>query len=187
LGYKSPLVSKIPGFKSLVKDFAYRAKSCKSSKPKVILVNNSSVGFEWNNVFDYQVKDDVDVWSSQILSAWRRKRPEDLMTQLPLMGLTNVIKIDNTIQKKMVDEVPQTTIGPIEAPSSKRKSASSQEMPSKRVKIRRGVYRFWTMFRCCHCLDLLVLPIHQYASFDTYRVTYWRGLDPKVTKMEKTR
>ncbi|GAA5941686.1 uncharacterized protein JCM15063_002641 [Sporobolomyces koalae] len=66
---------KIPGFKKLVKEFA---KAVKAKGGLRILVNREEIkGQEWRDVFDYNVLSDSDLFTSLVLSTWKRIRPRD--------------------------------------------------------------------------------------------------------------
>ncbi|KAL6298694.1 DHS-like NAD/FAD-binding domain-containing protein [Sparassis latifolia] len=111
---------KVHGFKKLVKDFARAvhdsAPSSSSSSPqnaksmagKVIFVNKTAPGSEWNGIIDYHVEGEADRWVNKVVEDWKKMRPSDWEIQKTLVateevdgGLLTVTKeITNTLATK---------------------------------------------------------------------------------------
>lgn len=100
---------KVHGLKKLVKEFARTvhagapsppaaaagtgpaASSSKSTSAprmshKVIFVNKTAPGSEWNGIIDYHVEGTTDEWVERVVEQWRRDRPEDWEVQTTLDG-----------------------------------------------------------------------------------------------------
>lgn len=101
---------KVHGLKKLVKEFARTvhagapslpaaaaagtgpaASSSKSTSTprmshKVIYVNKTAPGSEWNGIIDYHVEGTTDEWVERVVEQWRRDRPEDWEVQTTLDG-----------------------------------------------------------------------------------------------------
>lgn len=89
---------KVHGFKKLVKDFAKAVhesaplpsastsspKNAKALAGKVIFVNKTAPGAEWDGIIDYHVVGDTDKWAERVLEEWRRLRPADWEVQTKL-------------------------------------------------------------------------------------------------------
>jgi NAD-dependent histone deacetylase SIR2 len=84
---------KVHGLRKLVKDFA---KAVHASAPsdaqstkknwmgKVIFVNKTAPGSEWNDVIDYHIEGETDAWAHKVEEDWRRVRPSDWEVQQTL-------------------------------------------------------------------------------------------------------
>ncbi|KAJ3488208.1 hypothetical protein NLI96_g3022 [Meripilus lineatus] len=88
---------KVHGFKKLVKDFAKAVHDSSSPvtpsktrppKPwagKVIFVNKTAPGSEWNGIIDYHVQGETDEWVEKVVEDWKRMRPSDWEIQTTLL------------------------------------------------------------------------------------------------------
>ncbi|KAM0752528.1 DHS-like NAD/FAD-binding domain-containing protein [Meredithblackwellia eburnea MCA 4105] len=80
---------RIPGFKALVKDFAKVVLGTardKGGEGLRILVNNESVGKEWDDVFDYHFIADCDDFVRRIEEDWEDARPSDFRAPERIRG-----------------------------------------------------------------------------------------------------
>ncbi|EPQ60379.1 DHS-like NAD/FAD-binding domain-containing protein [Gloeophyllum trabeum ATCC 11539] len=84
---------KVHGFKKLVKDFARVVHShCETPwtpspwAGKVVFVNKTAPGSEWEGIIDYWVQADTDTWSEKTLDEWKKMRPADWEIQKTLVG-----------------------------------------------------------------------------------------------------
>ncbi|KAI0719934.1 DHS-like NAD/FAD-binding domain-containing protein [Cerioporus squamosus] len=93
---------KVHGFKKLVKDFARRVhesapspsasggsplkKNAKSFAGKVIFVNKTAPGSEWDGIIDYHVAGETDRWCEKVLEEWKKARPSDWEVQKTLVA-----------------------------------------------------------------------------------------------------
>ncbi|TFY80305.1 hypothetical protein EWM64_g3700, partial [Hericium alpestre] len=89
---------KVHGLKKLVKDFAKAVhaaapvtgpptpSNAKSWVGKVIFVNKTPPGSEWNGIIDYYVEGESDHWTDRVLDDWRKMRPADWETQQTLVA-----------------------------------------------------------------------------------------------------
>lgn len=87
---------KVHGLKKLVKDFAKvvhasktstsGTKSTKSWQGKVVFVNKTAPGNEWEDVIDYHVSGETDRWVEKVLEDWKKMRPSDWEVQQTLDG-----------------------------------------------------------------------------------------------------
>lgn len=89
---------KVHGLKKLVKEFAKTVhagapstalgSSNTATKPslthKVIFVNKTAPGTEWNGIIDYHVEGSTDEWVERVLEQWKRDRPDDWQVQTTL-------------------------------------------------------------------------------------------------------
>jgi NAD+-dependent protein deacetylase SIR2 len=95
---------KVHGFKKLVKDFARTVHesapaggstvspsrtlngktSAKSHAGKVIFVNKTPPGAEWDGIIDYWVQGESDGWVEKVLEDWRKMVPTDWEVQQTL-------------------------------------------------------------------------------------------------------
>ncbi|OBZ79976.1 NAD-dependent histone deacetylase HST3 [Grifola frondosa] len=107
---------KVHGFKKLVKDFAKAVHDSVPSPPttakkfagKVIYVNKTAPGSEWDEIIDYHVEGDSDRWVEKVLKDWKSMKPADWEVQTTLKakdgdapGTFRVVKeITNTIGNK---------------------------------------------------------------------------------------
>ena len=116
---------KVHGFKKLVKDFARTVhesaptpsgsagsplkKTAKSFAGKVIFVNKTAPGSEWDGIIDYHVAGETDRWCEKVIEDWKKARPSDWEVQKTLVatgdattgGAFHVAKeITNTIGTK---------------------------------------------------------------------------------------
>ncbi|KAI0784981.1 DHS-like NAD/FAD-binding domain-containing protein [Abortiporus biennis] len=102
---------KVHGFKKLVKDFAKAVKGTappsastispsktpkgpKSWAGKVIFVNKTAPGSEWDGIIDYHVEGDTDSWVEKVVEDWKKMRPSDweVQTTLEEVGQFKVAK-----------------------------------------------------------------------------------------------
>ncbi|KAI0361459.1 DHS-like NAD/FAD-binding domain-containing protein [Trametes cingulata] len=93
---------KVHGFKKLVKDFARAVhesapspatsstsplkKNAKSFAGKVIFVNKTAPGSEWDNIIDYHVVGETDRWVEKVIDDWKKARPSDWEVQKTLVA-----------------------------------------------------------------------------------------------------
>lgn len=93
---------KVHGFKKLVKDFARTVhesappisasvgsplkKNAKGFAGKVIFVNKTAPGSEWNDVIDYHVAGETDRWVEKVIEDWKKARPSDWEMQKTLVA-----------------------------------------------------------------------------------------------------
>ena len=84
---------KVHGLRKLVKDFAKAVHASAPPDPqsakkswmgKVIFVNKTPPGSEWNGVIDYHVEGETDAWTHKVEEDWRRLRPSDWEVQQTL-------------------------------------------------------------------------------------------------------
>ena len=86
---------KVHGLKKLVKDFAKAvhasktsvtgtSRSAKNWQGKVIFVNKTPPGSEWEDVIDYHVSGETDSWVQNVLEDWKKMRPSDWEVQQTL-------------------------------------------------------------------------------------------------------
>ena len=84
---------KVHGLRKLVKDFAKAVHASAPSDPqstkknwmgKVIFVNKTAPGSEWNGVIDYHIEGETDEWAHKVEEDWRRVRPSDWEVQQTL-------------------------------------------------------------------------------------------------------
>ncbi|KAG8905694.1 hypothetical protein FRB99_008408 [Tulasnella sp. 403] len=110
---------KVHGLKKLVKEFAsavhqpstssnsssssasLRAPSNKGLLNKVIFVNKTPPGSEWNGVIDYHVEGLTDDWVEKVLEDWKKMRPADWEVQTTLEDTSmRVVKELGNVQAK---------------------------------------------------------------------------------------
>lgn len=90
---------KVHGFKKLVKDFARAVhesapspavsppkKNAKSFAGKVIFVNKTAPGSEWDGIIDYHVAGETDRWVEKVIEDWKKARPSDWEVQKTLVA-----------------------------------------------------------------------------------------------------
>lgn len=92
---------KVHGFKKLVRDFARAvqqsapcAASSSTSSPrktknwagKVIFVNKTAPGSEWEGIIDYHIEGETDRWVERVIEDWKKMRPQDWEVQQTLVG-----------------------------------------------------------------------------------------------------
>ena len=93
---------KVHGLKKLVKDFARAVhesapspaasaasplkKNAKSFAGKVIFVNKTAPGSEWDNIIDYHVVGETDRWVEKVIDDWKKARPADWEVQKTLVA-----------------------------------------------------------------------------------------------------
>lgn len=93
---------KVHGFKKLVKDFARIVhesapptaasagsplkKNAKSFAGKVIFVNKTAPGSEWDGLIDYHVAGETDRWVEKVIEDWKKARPSDWEVQKTLVA-----------------------------------------------------------------------------------------------------
>ncbi|CAL1694043.1 unnamed protein product [Somion occarium] len=108
---------KVHGFKKLVKEFSKTVhdsapssfstpslsstpikSKAKQHAGKVIFVNKTPPGTEWDGIIDYHVVGETDKWCDKVLEDWKKMRPMDWEVQKTLDGEMKVVKeITNTI------------------------------------------------------------------------------------------
>ncbi|THH19042.1 hypothetical protein EW146_g2049 [Bondarzewia mesenterica] len=112
---------KVHGFKKLVKDFAKAvhanaptaadrtsAKSvARTLAGKVIFVNKTAPGSEWNGIIDYHVDGETDAWVERVVDDWKKARPVDWETQKTLVATAK----EGSGAWKVVKEVVAATKG----------------------------------------------------------------------------
>ena len=98
---------KVHGFKKLVKEFARTvhesaAPACSPSKSpnpkaptkshagKVVFVNKTAPGAEWEGIIDYHVVGETDKWAERVLEEWKKARPADWEVQTKLTAAGDV-------------------------------------------------------------------------------------------------
>lgn len=100
---------KVHGLKKLVKDFARvthaSAPSPASGVPpknekqfvgKVVFVNKTPPGSEWDGIIDYYVCGDTDTWADKVIEDWKKSKPADWEVQKTLVspsGEKNALKV----------------------------------------------------------------------------------------------
>ncbi|KAI0639554.1 DHS-like NAD/FAD-binding domain-containing protein [Trametes polyzona] len=93
---------KVHGFKKLVKDFARAVhesapspassvvtpvkKNAKSFAGKVIFVNKTAPGSEWEGIIDFHVVGETDRWVEKVIEDWKKARPSDWEVQKTLVA-----------------------------------------------------------------------------------------------------
>ncbi len=93
---------KVHGFKKLVKDFARVVhesapstfassgsplkKNAKSFAGKVVFVNMTAPGSEWDGIIDYHVAGETDRWCEKVIEDWKKARPSDWEVQKTLVA-----------------------------------------------------------------------------------------------------
>jgi NAD+-dependent protein deacetylase SIR2 len=101
---------KVHGFKKLVKEFAKvvhespsaaaspsepssslnspsktpNKKTAKNWAGKVVFVNKTAPGCEWDGIIDYHIQGESDVWVEKVLEDWKKTRPSDWEVQKTL-------------------------------------------------------------------------------------------------------
>lgn len=97
---------KVHGFKKLVKEFAKAVHDSSSSSSsswsffspsktpnnktlknwtgKVVFVNKTAPGSEWEGIIDYHVQGESDKWVEKVLEDWKKLRPTDWEVQKTL-------------------------------------------------------------------------------------------------------
>ncbi|KIP10103.1 hypothetical protein PHLGIDRAFT_101690 [Phlebiopsis gigantea 11061_1 CR5-6] len=87
---------KVHGFKKLVKEFARAvhetapsATSAKSHAGKVIFVNKTPPGAEWEGIIDYWVEGESDTWVEKVLDDWKKMVPGDWEVQQKLNAVAS--------------------------------------------------------------------------------------------------
>lgn len=90
---------KVHGLKRLVKELAKAVHSLPATKlrpeggkGRVIFVNKTAPGKEWDGVFDAWVEGDCDDWVDGVEREWRRVRGRDFEAQSTLAGLGKAVK-----------------------------------------------------------------------------------------------
>lgn len=106
---------KVHGLKKLVKEFAKvvhtskapttgTPRSAKNWKGKVVFVNKTPPGSEWEDVIDYHVAGETDRWVEKVVEDWKKMRPSDWEVQqtLDADGVFKVAKESTSVvtQKK---------------------------------------------------------------------------------------
>lgn len=112
---------KVHGLKKLVKDFAKAVhaskisttgtpRSAKNWQGKVVFVNKTPPGSEWEDVIDYHVSGETDCWVERVLEDWKKMRPSDWEIQqtLDVDGVFKVVKESASVvtQKKCTFPIP---------------------------------------------------------------------------------
>jgi NAD-dependent histone deacetylase SIR2 len=87
---------KVHGLRRLVKEFAKAVHASAPQDPtsakaqaknwvgKVIFVNKTPPGSEWNGVIDYHIEGETDAWAHRVEEDWRKMRPSDWEVQQTL-------------------------------------------------------------------------------------------------------
>ncbi|EMD41882.1 hypothetical protein CERSUDRAFT_147269 [Gelatoporia subvermispora B] len=89
---------KVHGFKKLVKDFAKAvresappatsssssSRNTRSYAGKVVFVNKTAPGSEWDGIIDYHVEGETDQWAEKVIEDWKKLRPSDWEVQTTL-------------------------------------------------------------------------------------------------------
>lgn len=116
---------KVHGLKKLVKDFAKAVhesapatsssssstllgappKTGKSWAGKVVFVNKTAPGSEWDGIIDYHVAGETDSWVERVIEEWKRIKRDDWEVQTTL---DDVIGPDETMAFQVVKEVTNT-------------------------------------------------------------------------------
>ncbi|CAA7265948.1 unnamed protein product [Cyclocybe aegerita] len=138
---------KVHGLKKLVKDFARTIHSSaspsaasSSKKPfKVIFVNKTPPGSEWQDIIDYHILGETDRWTDKVIEDWKRMRPSDWEIQQTLVageeetsmlgGLKTVKSLapSSTKARKVPERENIAPILPVEA--TKKPVADSKPVP----------------------------------------------------------
>ena len=108
---------KVHGLKKLVKDFARAVHAnapavegssskmlAKGLAGKVIFVNKTAPGSEWNGIIDYHIEGETDEWVERLLDEWRRMRPSDWEVQKKLVAIA---KDDGGAMKVVKEAIPK--------------------------------------------------------------------------------
>lgn len=105
---------KVHGLKKLVKELAKAVhtpkipttgtpRSAKGWQGKVVFVNKTPPGSEWEGVIDYHVSGETDCWVEKVVEDWKKMRPSDWEVQQTLDdGVFRVVKesVSVVTQKK---------------------------------------------------------------------------------------
>ena len=87
---------KVHGLRRLVKEFAKAVHASAPQDPtsakaqaknwvgKVVFVNKTPPGSEWNGVIDYHIEGETDAWAHRVEEDWRKMRPSDWEVQQTL-------------------------------------------------------------------------------------------------------
>ncbi|KAI0296223.1 DHS-like NAD/FAD-binding domain-containing protein [Russula brevipes] len=84
---------KVHGLRRLVKGFAKAVHASAPSDPlsakknwvgKVVFVNKTPPGSEWNGIIDYHIEGETDAWAHKVEEDWRKARPSDWEVQQTL-------------------------------------------------------------------------------------------------------
>jgi NAD+-dependent protein deacetylase SIR2 len=87
---------KVHGLRKLVKEFAKAVHASAPPNPlsgkaqakrwvgKVVFVNKTPPGSEWNGIIDYHVEGETDAWTHKVEEEWRKMRPSDWEVQQTL-------------------------------------------------------------------------------------------------------
>lgn len=78
---------KVHGLKKLIKDFAksVHGTSSAAKERKVIFVNRTPPGSEWDGIIDCHILGDSDVWCNRVVEDWKKKKPADWEVQQTLL------------------------------------------------------------------------------------------------------
>ncbi|KAH9065768.1 DHS-like NAD/FAD-binding domain-containing protein [Lactarius vividus] len=108
---------KVHGLRRLVKEFAKAVHASAPPDPtstkaqaknwvgKVIFVNKTPPGGEWNGIIDYHIEGETDAWTHRVEEDWRKMRPSDWEVQQTLD------EDDSSAFKAMKDVAPMNTNG----------------------------------------------------------------------------
>ncbi|KAI0683123.1 DHS-like NAD/FAD-binding domain-containing protein [Cytidiella melzeri] len=165
---------KVHGFKKLVKEFAKTVHESPNSTPsssfspsktpnnktlknwtgKVVFVNKTAPGSEWDGIIDYHVQGDSDTWVEKVMEDWKKMRPADWEVQkrLDAGGSMKVMKeVTNAaitkpkaangkkrgMENKRAEDVP-LPMSPPPSPSKRRSAechySNGEGSPSKKKK-----------------------------------------------------
>lgn len=94
---------KVHGLRKLVKDFARVVHEHKTGSGKVVFVNKTPPATEWDNIFDYYVASDTDLWVAKVLEDWKKTRPQDWEIQKTLFA-------DGPAEQKLMVVKRSTTV-----------------------------------------------------------------------------
>ncbi|KAH9835915.1 DHS-like NAD/FAD-binding domain-containing protein [Rhodofomes roseus] len=131
---------KVHGFKKLVKDFAKivhesapsptaastsSPKNAKAFAGKVIFVNKTAPGSEWDGIIDYHVVGETDKWVDRVLEEWKKMRPSDWEVQKKLTTTTDV---ETAGAFKVTKEITNTFDGMKAIAGAKKKPPGKQNV-----------------------------------------------------------
>ncbi|KAI0669757.1 DHS-like NAD/FAD-binding domain-containing protein [Trametes maxima] len=129
---------KVHGFKKLVKEFARAVhesapspatlaasplkKNAKNFAGKVIFVNKTAPGSEWDGIIDYHVVGETDRWVEKVVEDWKKARPSDWEVQKTLVATGEP---NSTGTFHVAKEITNTV--DVKAKGAKRKAGRKQE------------------------------------------------------------
>jgi len=98
-------------------------KNAKNMAGKVIFVNKTTPGSEWDGIIDYHVVGETDRWVERVVEEWKKMRPADWEVQKKLV-LTGEGQSTGTFT---VGKEITNTVGATKAKGGKRKGAVNRE------------------------------------------------------------